>query len=269
MGDQDRYGLRRLSAVTVVPGGRSGDRAADGPAYYATGRQGLRRDVVALLHPPYTAWHLSYVLLGGLIVRSVNWGILGATVLAFFLAVGVAAHTLDELRGRPLGTTLPSWSLGLAAAVALAGATTVGVIGVVRIGPGLIGFVVVGAALVVGYNLELFGGRIHTDLGFALAWGAFPVLTAAYAQARNIPPAALALAAAAALMSGAQRALSTPARSLRRQGAKVEGTVVLKDGTVLPLDHATLLAPLESSLRLLSWTAMALAVSLALAHLWP
>jgi hypothetical protein len=228
----------------------------------------LRRDVVALLHPPYTAWHLSYVLLGALVVRSVNWGILGATVLAFFLAVGVAAHALDELRGRPLSTTLPSWSLVASAAVALGGAAAIGVIGVLRIGPGLVAFVVVGAVLVVGYNLELFGGRIHTDLGFALAWGAFPVVTAAYAQARSIPPAAVAMAAAAALMSGAQRSLSTPARTLRRHVSSVEGTVTMRDGSTLSVDRRILLAPLESALRLLSWTALALALSLVLVHLW-
>ncbi len=271
MGDQSRAGRRGLSDVAAVRAGRFGGRVpagTDGPAYYATGRRGIRRDVVALLHPPYTAWHLSYVLLGGLVVRSVHWGVLGATVLAFFLAVGVAAHCLDELRGRPLDTTLPTWTLVTAAAVALAGAVTIGVVGVERIGPGLVGFVVVGAVLVLGYNLELFGGRIHTDLGFALAWGAFPVLTAAYAQAGDIPPAAVALAVAAALVSGAQRALSTPARMLRRRGARVEGSVVMKDGTVIPLDRATLLAPLEATLRLLSWAVMALALTLVLAHLW-
>ena len=39
----------------------------------------------------------------------------------------------------------------------------------------LLPLIAVGAFLVLAYNLELFGGRFHTDLWFALAWGAFPV----------------------------------------------------------------------------------------------
>ncbi|MHB8593760.1 MAG: hypothetical protein ACYDB3_05415, partial [Acidimicrobiales bacterium] len=76
---------------------------ASRPAFYAAARGGWR-DWWTLLHPPYTAWHLSYVVIGSLIGPRVNWSTLGATVLAFFLAVGVAAHALDELQGRPLGT---------------------------------------------------------------------------------------------------------------------------------------------------------------------
>jgi len=248
-------------------GNRHATPRGGGPAYYATGRTGAWRDVRAVLHPPYTAWHLSYVLLGGLIGPALNWGILGATVLAFFLAVGVAAHALDELRGRPLSTTLPAWCLVTGAVVGLAGAAAIGAVGIVRVGPGLAAFVAVGAMLVLGYNLELFGGRLHTDLGFALAWGAFPVLTAAYAQERYLPVSVIALAVAAALLSGAQRSLSTPARLLRRRSESVEGRVVLRDGSVVPLDQATLLGPIEQALRLLSWTAMALALTLVLARL--
>ncbi len=241
--------------------------AIDGPAFYATGRKGAWRDLRAVLHPPYTAWHLSYVVLGGLIVSRVNWVVLGATVLAFFLAVGISAHALDELRGRPLGTSLPSWALAGAGAAGLAGACAIGILGVTRVGPGLIAFVAVGAILVLGYNLELFGGRLHNDIAFALAWGAFPVLTAAYAEAHSLSLAAIILAAAAALLSGAQRALSTPARRLRRSVTSVEGQMVLEDGTVVSLDRSAILAPLETALRLLSWTAVALALSVACARL--
>ena len=56
---------------------------------------------------PYTAWHLSYVVVGGCLAAEVSWGRLGLTVLAFFLAMGIGAHALDELAGRPLQTTIP------------------------------------------------------------------------------------------------------------------------------------------------------------------
>ena len=60
-----------------------------------------------LLHLPYTAWHLSYVVIGGCLAPIVAWGRLGAAVAAFGLAVGIGAHALDELRGRPLRTRHP------------------------------------------------------------------------------------------------------------------------------------------------------------------
>ena len=47
----------------------------------------------------------------------------------------------------------------------------------------LIPFMVAGPFLVVAYNAELFGGIVHTDAGFAAAWGAFPLLTAYVAEA--------------------------------------------------------------------------------------
>ena len=81
------------------------------PAFYAL-RPGGWRDYLNLLHPPYTAWHLSYVVVGGCLAPSVPWGRLGLTVLAFALAMGVGAHALDELNGRPLATAIPRghWS---------------------------------------------------------------------------------------------------------------------------------------------------------------
>src|SRR5438477_8459925 len=73
------------------------------PAFYAL-RSGGWRDYWTLLHPPYTAWHLSYVAIGASVAPRFDGGRLGATVLAFFLGVGLTAHALDELRGRPLRT---------------------------------------------------------------------------------------------------------------------------------------------------------------------
>ena len=136
-----------------------------------------------LLHPPYTLWHVSYAVLGASLAPHVDWTVLAATALAFFLAVGLAAHALDELNGRPLRTAIADRMLWGVAVGALAGAVTLGAVGVSRRGPALIPFIVVGVGLVLGYNLELFGGRLHTDLGFAAAWGGFPVVVGFVAQA--------------------------------------------------------------------------------------
>jgi hypothetical protein len=236
------------------------------PAFYAA-RQGGWRDWWTLLHPPYTAWHLSYVVIGGCLVPHPSVTSLLATVLAFFLAVGVAAHALDELHGRPLRTRIPSAALVAVTVAGLAGAVGLGAVGISRAGWGLLPFMIVGPVLVIAYNAELFGGIIHTDLGFAAAWGAFPVLTG-YAAQRGQPAVAPALAAAAALaLSYAQRKLSTPARTIRRKAVSVQGSVTLADGTVTPLDRAAALAPLEAALRALSWGVVLLAAALATARL--
>ena len=137
---------------------------------------------------------------------------------AFFLAVGVAAHALDELHGRPLRTTIPSAALITAAAASLAGAVGLGVYGISQAGWILLPFMVAGPALVITYNAELFGGILHNDLGFAAAWGAFPVLTGYAAQDGSLAPAAFVAAAAALALSAAQRRLTL--RRGRSAGAR-------------------------------------------------
>ena len=223
------------------------------PAYYAPHATGWRRDLWALLHPPYTAWHLSYVLIGAGLAPVLKLQNLIATLLAFFLAVGISAHALDELRGRPLQTTIPAWVLWTAAITGLALAVGLGFAGVVVLGPGLLPFIAAGVLFVFAYNLELLGGRLHGDFWFALSWGAFPVLTAYFAQTGRLSPGAIAAAAAAYAVSFGQRALSTPARLLRRKTRSVSGTVTFSDGSEVHLDEPALLRPLEVALRAFSW----------------
>lgn len=237
------------------------------PAYYTAVGRGWRRDVWAVLHPPYTAWHLSYVVIGASLAPRLSVFRLMATLLAFFLAVGIAAHSLDELNGRPLRTAIPSWVLKAAGAVGLAGAVVLGLAGLPVIGWGLLLFIALGVLFVFAYNLELLGGHMHGDFWFALSWGAFPVLTAYFAQTGSISLAALAVAAGAFALSYGQRALSTPARSLRRRTRAVSGMVTLTDGSEVALDEAALLRPLEKALRAFSWGVVALAAGLLASRL--
>jgi len=215
------------------------------PAFYAL-RSGGWRDYVTLLHLPYTAWHLSYVVVGACLAASVDWPVLGLTVLAFTLAMGVGAHALDELNGRPLRTSIPDGVLVGLAVVSVGVAAAIGVaVGLDRT-LWIVPLVVLGAALVPVYNLELLGGRAHTDVGFALAWGAFPVVTAYVAQTGTLRGEALLAALWATLLSLAQRRLSTPARRLRRSTEPGPGD----------------LAPLEDALRLLTGATVVLALAL-------
>ena len=238
-----------------------------GPAYYAARATGWRRDVWALLHPPYTAWHLSYVLIGASLAPTLNVIRLIATLLAFFLAVGIAAHALDELRGRPLQTEIPASVLWVSAALGLIGAVALGVAGVFVVGPWLLPFVAMGVFFVFAYNLELLRGKVHGDFWFALSWGAFPVLTAYFAQTGRLSIAALAVAVAGYAFSYAQRMLSTPARLLRRKSRSVSGMLVLADGSQVTLDTAVLLRPLERALAASSWGILALSLGLVASRL--
>ena len=209
------------------------------PAWYALGRGGWR-DWVTILHPPYTVWHLSYVALGaGLAPRFELERLLWA-MLAFFLAMGIAAHALDELNGRPLKTRIPSVALAVTAFVALSGAIGIGVGAASAWGWWLLAFVALGAVLVPAYNLELGGGLLHNDWGFALAWGAFPALTGWFVEAQTLRLEAFLAAGYATALSLAQRALSTPARQARRAHGTVEGTETI-ERTLRALTVATTL----------------------------
>jgi hypothetical protein len=248
------------------PEDRAEERPEDRPAFYVL-RGGGWRDYWSLLHPPYTVWHLSYVVIGACLATRLHERWLVETAIAFFLAMGVAAHALDELHGRPLRTRIPDGALVGLALVGLAGAVALGVDGAAEVSPWIWIFIAVGAFLVPAYNLEWFGGAVHTDLGFALGWGAFPALTAGFAQGGRLTPAIVIAAAGCAALSAAQRALSTPVRRLRRHVVSVEGAIVTDEGVSERLDAAALRAAPEAGLRLLSLAVPLLAAALLVARL--
>ncbi len=238
------------------------------PAFYAARQRGGWRDWWTILHPPYTAWHLSYVVIGATLAPRTNGPRLAATLVAFFFAVGVAAHMFDELHDRPLGTTIPRPWLVACGTEGLVLACALGFLGITIVGLRLLVFIAVGPLLVLGYNLDMFGGWVHTDVGFALAWGAFPVLTSYFVQAERLDLTAVLAAIAAFLLSIAQRALSTPARTLRRRAVRVDGQVTMRDGSAHVLRPETLLEPLEVALRALSWAMVVFALALLAARVF-
>jgi heme O synthase-like polyprenyltransferase len=231
------------------------------PAWYALERGGWR-DYVTLLHPPYTAWHLSYVVIGGCLAPVVAWDRLGAVIIAFALAVGVGAHALDELNGRPLRTKIPDQILVALAGVSIAGAAAIGVVGAVVFEPWLALLIPIGLFLVLAYNLELARGRFHSDIWFGLAWGGFPALNGYAAVAGNVRAVTVLAVAFAVLLSLAQRALSKHVRYVRRQVVAVRGELELADGGTEPLDAGRLTAAAEVGLRLLSLATVVLAATL-------
>jgi hypothetical protein len=237
------------------------DESASRPAFYAL-RPGGWRDYVTLLHPPYTLWHLSYAAIGAGLAPEFSGRRLAATLAAFFLAMGIGAHALDELGGRPLRTRIPARVLSLLAAVSIAGAVAIGIASALAWTLWLLPFVAFGGFIVVAYNLELFGGMFHNILWFALAWGAFPLLTGYFVVAEELRLEAVLAAAFAALLSHAQRVLSTPVRFARRRVRMVSGTIELLDGSREPISAETLLRTPERALQILAAATVALASAL-------
>ena len=240
-------------------------RAEARPAFYALERGGWR-DYVTLLHLPYTAWHLSYAVIGCALAPILLTDRLLATVAAFFLALGIGAHALDELRGRPLGTSIPGSVLVALAVVSVLGAVAIGIAAAIAWTPWLLTFVAVGAFLVPAYNLELFGGRFHSDAWFGLAWGAFPVLTGYLVTAERMRVEGVLGAVAALFLSLAQRHLSTQVRTVRRRVDRVDGTIAYRDGSTDELSAATLLGTPERALRALTIATIAFAAALVATH---
>jgi demethylmenaquinone methyltransferase / 2-methoxy-6-polyprenyl-1,4-benzoquinol methylase len=249
-GSQGRHPIAR--GPSVVPAA----------AFYAL-TPGSWRDYWTLLHPPYTLWHLSYVLLGAALAPMPDPRIVVGALVAFFLAVGVASHAFDELQGRPLGTHIPSSVLLALGSLALIGAVALGIVAAAMVGPWFLLLVVIGAVLVLSYGLEI--PIVHSDIGFALAWGGFPVVASA---AANGAPwlATLAAAAGASLLSLAQRRLSTPVRRIRRRADEVRGSIRYRDGSVEEIDAVRLISAPESALRLIWLAIAAIAIGTLLAR---
>jgi hypothetical protein len=236
------------------------------PAFYAAG-EGRLRELTTLLHLPYTAWHLSYFAIGAAAAARFHANRLWWGLAAFALAVGIGAHALDELKGRPLGTHLSDGVLIGLGIAGTAGAVAIGIAGTIVVTPWLAPFVLAGALFVPAYNLELFGGRLHTDIWFALGWGAFPALTGYFVEAESITLTGLLIAAGCAAASMAQRRLSSPARELRRRTRAVTGTRTGSAGDVEELTRAGLLAPLDGALAALSIAFVLIASGLVAARL--
>lgn len=236
------------------------------PAFYALERGGWR-DYVTLLHVPYTAWHLSYVVVGGCLAATVSWSRLGLTALAFLLAMGIGAHALDELAGRPLGTAVPSSILVLLAIVSIVAACAIGVVVAIGFSLWILPLIAIGAFLVPAYNLELFDGRFHSDLWFAVAWGAFPLITGYVACEGSPRLVAFVASGWATALSLAQRRLSTPVRRVRREVVSVDGELGLASGDREPITRALLVSPPEDALRLLTIATVLIAAALVTVRL--
>ena len=232
------------------------------PAFYALPGAKWWQDYINLLHLPYTLWHMAYVVLGAAVAPTVNVDRLLGTLLAFFLAVGIASHALDELNDRPLGTKIPPFVLVSLAVVSLGGAAALGILAGILESQWIFAFVAFGAFIAVFYNLGLWQNRFHSDLWFAFSWGAFPVLTSYWVHASRLDVAVVIVAVSCFFLTLAQRTLSTPVRTIRRKAVSVEGYIDVVDGERIELDSERIIEVPERALALLGVAIVALAAGL-------
>jgi len=113
-----------------------------------------------------------------------------------------------------------------------------------------------GVLLAAAYSLEWFSW-VHTTVGYGLAWGAFPVLVGYWAQTESLSVAVIVVAVAASGFAMSQRALSTPARDLRR----TFNTATVQMGE-LYWNESQLLATWERPLQFLALAHVLLAIGL-------
>ena len=230
------------------------------PAFYASA--GTRRgDLVTLLHLPYTMWHLSYVVIGAALAPRIDALRLAGTILAFAFGLGVGAHALDELHDRPLATRLSPRTLRVLGWGGLGAGGVLAVAGSFVISPVALAWGALGMLLAAAYSLE-WSRRLHSTTGFAVAWGAFPVLVGYWAQTEELSLGVAVVAGAAIALSMSQRALSTPARHVRRRVTDAAAEI-----GEAHWDRSTLLATWERPLQLLAVAHVLLAIGLLLAHL--
>ena len=195
----------------------SGAQPPAGTAFYAL-QPGGWRDYWTIIHPPYTAWHLSYVLLGAALAPAPDPRIVAGALLAFGLAVGVGSHAFDELRGRPLGTRIPAPGAGCARSDGARRRSGSRAGGVDNHRARLLDFC--RSWRPTGGGLRVRDPRVPLGPRLRACLGSLPVVATAYAV--GAPSLSTGLAAmGAALLSLAQRRLSTPVRALRRRAVAV------------------------------------------------
>ncbi len=231
------------------------------PAWYSVNGDGFLSDIINLIHPPYTLWHLSYVLMGIALAPKIFPDRSIAALLAFFLGLGIGAHALDETMGNPLKTRLSKSQLYVIGLCALSSAILIGVYYALTVSSVLLVFVGLESFFAIAYNLEMFERRFHNALVFALSWGVIPFLAGYYVNALNLSLPILVLAAPVGLLTVVQKTLSTEARKIRRKMKPIDG-LKLAGGEVIPASSKELVRPIEISLQVLTLTVFLIALGL-------
>lgn len=232
------------------------------PAWYTLAGHGVATDLANMIHPPYTLWHLSYVLIGVALSPVIYLDRSIAVLVAFFLGLGIGAHALDETMGNPLKTRMSKRNLYFIGFSSLAAATAIGAYYIVTLSLLLLPIILVEVFFAVVYNLEAFDKRFHNTLVFSLSWGVLPFLTGYFVNSLSWSLGALLTSVAIGLLTYVQRTLSLQARSVRRNIHSPIRALKLENGEEIPVSGSNLILPAEKSLKALTLTIFVFAVAL-------
>lgn len=130
---------------------------------------------------------LSFGAIGFMIAPIQNWQLLPLGVLVFFLGVGVLAHCLDELKGRPLGTNIPDHHLILVIMISMMILSLITVDLTLNYSYYILPLFIISGLIVFVYNFELFSGRFHSDMIFIIGFGIMPQFLAYFVSSLIFP----------------------------------------------------------------------------------
>ncbi|MEE9516832.1 MAG: hypothetical protein V3V52_06995 [Candidatus Adiutricales bacterium] len=211
------------------------------------------RIFIGLLFLPYTGMVLSFTVMGAMLAETIFWDRVAATVIVYFLGLGISAHALDALGGKetgPWGRTFTKFQLWSLAIMALVLAYALAVYYMIRFVPWVWPVAIVQGFFVFAYNLEWFGGKFHKDNWFAFSWGFLPVISGFMVQTNRLNIEAVVIGLAMAFFSLVEIKASRPYKELKKQSG------------VLPVEDINLINRYETMLKCLSFGVILLGLGL-------
>ena len=179
-------------------------------------------DVYNILHLPYTAMVLAFVLAGGVTAPQVHLDRIGAALAAYFVGLGIGAHALDqlELGGSRYVEMLSGRELAIMAVLGLCGAAAIGLYYALAVTAWLLPLIGAGLFFAVAYPLpsRMGNGLFHNELSFSFAWGFLPFVTGYFVESAMLTPFAIGAGAVAALAAAVEIRMSRRARAARKEG---------------------------------------------------
>ena len=185
----------------------------------------------------------SYVLIGSLLAHPVHFDRMAGMAAVYLLAVGISAHSLDALApNKPWGNFLSKRQLIALALAGLVPALALGLYYALTFAPLLLTVGIAELFFLLAYNLELFGGRFHTDAWFAFSWGFLPVIAGFVVQTDVINLTSLAGGLFGFFTAFIEINASRPYKVMKKEPGNAHSLVVSRLESVLKGVVATVLA---------------------------
>jgi hypothetical protein len=190
-------------------------------AWYFVESQSKLGDLYNILHLPYTAMLLAFVVIGAAVSPGFHLDRLAATIAAYFLGLGIGAHAIDQLEpgGSHYVKKMGSKELVGLAAIGLVGGTAIGFYYALSLTLWLVPFILVNLFFAIAYPLpsRVAGGLFHNNLNFAFAWGFLPFITSYFVNSLALTFTGLILGLPAAAVAWSEIHLSRRSRLARKE----------------------------------------------------